>query len=147
MPAICLNTEADSIRTTFISISQYCRLSHNLVSIFSNTQQRTVVTHVNNPTCQSLHYVACIDSVTHTASLANFCLRKQIYNLSIHYSSLPLEHAILPMLCVQKKNTNYIRFNHLFHFHQRTILHDATYKFMHTTLVKSRVIVAGMSNG
>jgi len=51
---------------------------------FLDTQQLTIVTHVNNPSCQSLRYVVSIDSVTHTTSLAYFCLR--IHN----YSSLPL---------------------------------------------------------
>ena len=75
-----------SIHTMFISIS----LSHKLVSIFSNTQQLTIVTHVSNPSSQSMRYVSSIDSLTHTTSLAYLSLRKQIYNLSIHYSSLPL---------------------------------------------------------
>jgi len=35
----CLNTEADSIRTTFESISLYCWLSRDFVYIFSNVDE------------------------------------------------------------------------------------------------------------
>jgi len=40
-----------------------------------------------------------------------------------------------------KKSTNYIRFNHLFHFHQGTMLHDATYKFMNNDIIQSSVSI------
>ena len=36
---------------------------------------------------------------------------------------------------------NYIRFNHLFHFRQRTILDDTTYKFINNVVVQSSVSI------
>ena len=71
---------------------EVCHTSTHGTPYSANSQPKQSASSLMSitPSSQSMRYVSSIDSLTHTTSLAYFSLRKQIYNLSIHYSSLPL---------------------------------------------------------